>query len=309
MVRNEYLHSVLKDQGFMINTDEAKKHQLLECRPGAMRRYVAELEGIKLHSANNGRELLDLLDTRRDPEFFGGSLRDVREHLDGRIDLAPLEKVKGQFSQTKLGARIKALSERLKMQRKRRMSERDGEWDMSRRWEVNPFQHATRERHPIKVVNFEAEFSLNCGVSAAEISKYGAMVWSIAQLIEEAGICVGIKYVKRTDRNFGGDWRQRVVIEVKKPGEYVTPSLIAAVTTGPFYRRAMLSLNILGADLNSADVAFGLGSSPSSKEAVKFENGSLFMTLDAMEGNAEKLEQELLKAIGLGPALPQQLVS
>ncbi len=236
---------------------------------------------------------------------MGGSFEELKNDLRGAIDMAPFLAARQKFAQSGLGKKLQSRLEGNVPRRKRGTSEHDGDWSLDRHWEIRPFYLAERQPTPVKSVTIVADFSVSAAGSAESIDKYGAMVWSIADFIEEFGVQTNIVYSlagqgsgygKFEGKETATDYQIRIA--VKRAGEYMAPNLLAAVCKTRFFRRTGFSWIASSADLGGVKVCSSLGSPKYFENRIQFKDGELFITADAASGYDAEVEREVLRAIG-----------
>ena len=246
----------------------------------------------------NARLIGEMFEDGINGNFVGATRAQLDQHFKGGMDMAPFEKERLRFRQSGLLEKLQTRMLASHPKRKRRMSEHDGEWDYSRRWEVTPFSNTTRVANPGKMVNIECDFSISCMASAEEINRFGAMAWALSDIIEASGIVTTI-----TLRFSGGAWDRdsrdyNFSVCVKKAGQYMAPSLLAASFQSAFLRRVMFASIVAMGEEQGVSCSTGLGyPKPQSKRPIEFKDGALWITANVHKATTEEMEGELIKAI------------
>ncbi len=238
-----------------------------------------------------------VLDDYKRIEFTGGTMQDLADRLNGKLDMAPFEQAYKDFEQGGLRKNISTQIQDCVPKRKRCFSEHDGEWSYDRRHEIEPFSRCKTKQSPARVLEIDAHFSISGWSKPADIDKYGAMVWGVSQLIEKCGIQTRIVWTDSANK-FDEDKKLSYACRIllKEPGKYLAPSLLAACFSSLFYRRIGFMVQILGAEFAHAHSADGLGN-PIPREAAEFKNSKLFLSPDAIHGSTQALETAILQAI------------
>ena len=157
------------------------------------------------------------------------------------------------------------------VRRKRVMDEHDGEWDMDRRWDHEPFSVVRKMPDRRKSVEFIWHTQFPANVRGRDITRCGAIVYAITRLIESSGISVSVNFKKQvTSINVAGELDFDLNIEIKGYNDYLSESELASSFTSNFYRRAMFCQTILASDSQGKEVADNLG------YPVKLDNGLFY---------------------------------
>ena len=243
-----------------------------------------------------------LLMSEAHSEFSGGTPKALEKLLDGECDLAPFTRALEDFQNSGLRADLETLMQACVKKRKRKFSEHDGEWQMHRRYDLTPFQGSEKRLRPARIITIIADFSINQSATATDIDEYGAILWGISQLIESCGIQTDIRWHVYTNgfahgeksKSYDGD----ITVHVKKPGEYIAPSHLAATFKSLFFRRMGLALMQAAAAADtSAQVGYGYGSAKQRPNAAEFTEGKLHLSSQVSCGYTGQLKAELIKAI------------
>ena len=232
--------------------------------------------------------------------FIGGTRDGLISDLGGQIDLAPFLKQKEKFMQSDLISKLRTKGALGKPKRKRFMSAHDGEWNPDRKWELKPFQDTRRVRRLNRTIRIACDFSINCGTKAEDINRYGAMVWALAEIIENAGIQVEVIYESKSkgcDKR-GGRVVSMFFVHMKKPGEYMAPQNLAALFTSNFYRRLGFAFTSLApavvGDLQCTNHA---GVPQVDHTPIQFKDGVLRLSPKAPLLRADAVEEAIMQAI------------
>jgi hypothetical protein len=227
-----------------------------------------------------------------DSGFQGGTW----DSLFQAPDMKPFIQAKEDFAKknitrniiTKLGQANK---------RCRKFSEHDGDWDMQKKWEMRPFCMAQKTQSFNRLIKIKCEFGVSGRVSQSEINKYGAIVWSIANILESCGIETEITYTSTClDFDYSGNGCNLSVI-LKEFGKYTTPMDLARSMTANFFRRAIFGLECLAADYLGTQVHEGLGRPKERRATMELMDGTLFITPKIIQAEESDIEKKLLEAI------------
>lgn len=231
-------------------------------------------------------------DTSSDVSFRGGKFADTFTVPDMAAFIKEKANLDKSFSTliTKFASQPK---------RKRVMSEYDGEWQMHRQWEITPFASAARLPTLLPCLEIRCEFNFNASVDSSEINTYGTIAWSIVSLLESIGVSVKLSISNPGEQSaFTSDstvfFSSDTIIDIKNFGEYVAPSELAKVFKSNFFRRAMFTHIVVGAEANGLRVSSSLGSARSYSKYVEYKNGVLYLRGNNMKGLAAAVEKEVL---------------
>lgn len=231
-------------------------------------------------------------------KFKGGSFKQLRDDLAGHVDMKPFIEARAKM---RSGPLYRKLQEKLTdsaPRRRRTMSEHDGDWDYGRRWEIAPFAATTKAFQPARTVKIRANFDANCSAKAEALDRYGAMVWALNDLIEQAGIRTEVIWAMDTRDIFSdGRGNGSTEITIKRPKEYVAPSMIAAVAKARFFRRFGFSMIVAQAEVAGKTVDPFLGQSRTNATIEFQKGGTLIISPDCINATNAEIERELLKTI------------
>jgi hypothetical protein len=234
-----------------------------------------------------------------DEAFKGGSLADLEAALSGKVDMQAYLQAKRRFSESKLGQRLNTVTQDLAPRRKRFTSEHDGEWDYGRQWEITPFYSTSRAFAPARTVRIMADFSISARAKADEIDRYGVMVWALSDMIESTGVMTEVCFYNAvTGCAYGPDTDGKTIIKLKRAGEYIAPSLLAAAFKANFFRRAGFAMIATHGEVSGGEVSGCLGSPVRSNVPIEFGRGELWIRTNATTGYDGAIEREILKAVG-----------
>jgi hypothetical protein len=266
---------------------------------GTYKDLLRDIEDARKRTWNtsDNRKQFETFTTNKDrnhSSFAGGSWEDVTNLKN----MSSFKKQLEEFKRNKLEEQISTKID-YSPKRTRRLSEHDGDYDHDKQWDIKPFTNSKKELLPISVIDVNVDMSISAGMSSESINKYGALVWSIIQLIESLGIQANI-YIKnevnRIDSN--GNYSSNLNYRIKKAGEYISPVALATCFQSVFFRRAMFSGMVLACDNNFKQACYSLGS-PKVKRTDKhvwFENGAIY-TRAGGSFNAKEVEESILKLV------------
>lgn len=238
------------------------------------------------------------LSSDAESDFKGGTAQDLKTALKGGVDMAVFLEKRNEFAKSGLLDKLRVALANVTPRRARVMSEHDGEWMYDRRWEIQPFQATTKVPGMGRTVDVQCDFSINASANADSINRYGAMVWAISDLIEQAGITTRILYTTSGARTCSeGQVSQRIILEIKKPGQYLAPNMLAGVCTANFFRRAGFAFIGLSANLHKRAPAWSLGSAVEEKRRIAFSEGKLVLSPSSVHATNDEIEQAILQTI------------
>ena len=291
------MHKALQERGFQVEVNETDKRVTIEARLSHCLRFLQDRR--KLPWMESGWKDVVEDDSHQRVEWAGGSLSTLMEGLEGKIDMGPFNKAYQSFSDGKLSRELQHKVQDCIPKRKRRFSEHDGEWNYDRRWEVCAFQATHKVLTPARVVKIIADFSASCQAEGSAIDKYGAMVWAVSQLIEKCGIQTEIVYQNNSNCiDSGRSWSNQNTIELKKPGQYLAPSLLAGCFRSVFFRRFGIGLIEAAANCAGRNAAYGRGKPKEQPHPVQYlKPDTLHLSPNAATGYDNELKDALLRAI------------
>lgn len=228
-------------------------------------------------------------------EFSGGKWEDVMNVKN----MDDFKKALSDFQKNRLEEKIIAKLD-YSPKRKRKMSEHDGDYDIDKRWEITPFHSSKMERLPISVIDMNVDMTISAGMDAESINKYGTMVWSVIQLIETFGVQVNVNIIMEVNNLSTCGKSAKMVLNVKRAGQYVSPISLATCFTSVFYRRAMFTADLLVCEAFNVQACSSLGQCkyPSEKKNIWFDKGAIYTRPGAMF-KATEIEECLIKMIGV----------
>jgi hypothetical protein len=251
--------------------------------------------GVNQHTINHVQKIFD----RSDSSFLSGSFDDLISDLNGSVDMKPFNDQYEKLKNTDIMSKLKTNAALGKPRRKRRMSEHEGDWDFDRMWELKPYQKCERKKQLLKTVKIEAHFSCSGGVDSWEINKYGGLVWAISQIIENAGIQTEVYYCESgIEVGIDKDTRVETKMLIKKPGEYLAPTFLAACFSSNFYRRLGFALQAVSVPVNNNDRSCHTMGRAKPTYTMRFEDGVLQMNVKSFNLNFSEVERTIMQIIG-----------
>jgi len=295
---NALLHEALLADGIW-SEKNGKQVTLNMDRMAALRLLDPEcFQTYKKTGANRSSLDQSIYLLERDDSFTGGSLDELKDWLGGDIDLEPYTKALDKLDKNGLVSRLKTKGALSKPRRKRSRSEHEGDFDLDRMWDLKPYQKCVRIPQRVKTIKVYANFSCSGMSSSEDLMRYGSLVWGIVQIIENAGIQVEVYY---REVGIGVDSGESVdvlsLIQVKKPGEYLSPQALAAVFTSNFYRRLGFAIQSLAVALDDKKCSSSMGRAKPAKQSIVFKDGALHLDVKAHLVDYEVIEKEIMKVI------------
>jgi hypothetical protein len=267
---------------------------------GSYRDLLLDIEDKRKDSFkhNFNKERFERYTTNNDKlhsSFAGGTWDDVTslKNMDS------FKKTLAEFQKNKLEEKVKARID-FSPKRKRSLSEHDGDWDFDKQWDIKPFSNSQKEMLPINVVDINVDMSISANMDAEAINKYGALVWSVIQIIESIGIQANI-YVINECTGISNKSDDRIQLCIKKAGEYISPISLATCFQSVFFRRAIFTGIVFAAEHYNEEVYGSLGSPKVAKtdKYILFEKGSIF-TRPGGSFSAKEVEESVLQMLGKG---------
>lgn len=288
----------MREQGFTVLLEKqadvtitGRLQSVLTC----MDRHKEFVPAVDSHK----QRIADFYNGSQDAHWTGGTAQDLRDDLEGRIDMRPFEKAKQKFEQSSLSKKLKERFEKCQPRRTRVKSEYDGEFNESRRWDITPFDGVKKAPGFGRAIDVIVYGSVSAQVDAKELDAYGNTVWALVDIIEQSGCNARVvtRY-QQSDYTQGKGGKLVIDVETKKSGEYIAPSLLAATFKSNFFRRAIFQQICLGADIAGEMVGYGLGRPYNREKKIEFNDGQLILAPEVRNASFDEIEKELLKAIG-----------
>lgn len=261
---------------------------------------LKDIEEYKQHkktpktSDNESKLRKFITDTDKDHVSFSGGLY---EDITNMKNLNSFKKTLAEFSKNKLQEKIQAKLD-FTPKRKRSSSEHDGDYDLDKRWEIKPFTNSHKEMLPINVVDVNVDMSISASMKAEDINKYGALVWSIIQIVESLGIQANVNIINESVGTSTNGYASTIVLKIKRAGEYISPVALTSCFQSVFYRRAIFGAIVLSCDEFKFDVDYGLGrpKHTSTDKNIWFENGAIY-TRPGGQFKIEEVERAITKMV------------
>lgn len=293
---NKTMIQKLEGAGYRIDVGEEKIRTT--CTLNSMLATLEDFKGLPFaHTANRYSAHRSMISDDYWREK-GGTAQALKDALAGKQDMGPFEAARLKLAGSGLLDRLQTHAADVSPRRKRRMSEHDGELDLARIYEIQPFYATHKTLQTDRTIELVCNFSISGFARPESIDEYGALVWSIADVIEAAGIKTRIILFedgKEVDR------RQRLVLEqafiLKEPWEYLPPSLLATAFSANFYRRAVFAMIAIGCDAYGYEVSEGLGKPIKRELPVQFSDGKLHLSPHALIGYSAEIESQVMSAI------------
>lgn len=211
-----------------------------------------------------------------DIEFKGGRY----EELFSDRSINEYEKIKKELKNNEF---FKKIQEKLIKQNKRRrvFTDKDGDFDYDRRFDITPFSSVIKQKVNKRVVDFNIHTGFSCAVDEKIINKYAAIVCVLNDIFNTFGVSTNIYNIKTTNNItkygmfVGNPPNITVKIKIKDSNTYSTTQTILKNIDSIFYRRAMFSLTILGADYVDKEVSIGLGNPKIYEKNFEFKSGEI----------------------------------
>ncbi len=306
-IPNKAFHAALESIGFRCSFDATRKHNkagnclgtsVIEGTLASCLRMVDGIDEIKRAASINGDEIVSQLTSNDDGGFKGGTYGELVSALQGQLSMKAYQGAYDKYQKSGMIERIQSRIEDVAPRRKRIYSDHEGDWDYERRFEDEQFVGLTKSSGAARAIDIKCNFGIHCGVGAEQINSYGALIWAVSQLIEQAGIQTRIIYhIPCEGQNEDRDIDSSIEIELKAAEEYIAPSLLAAVFTSNFYRRVGFALDVSAAEAASQRGHYALGRPFRNPNPVMFLDGALHLGADSTGCETAVLEREILKTI------------
>lgn len=239
-------------------------------------------------SSENNIRMETNLKSDRDSRFRGGTQKELVDAGNGKFDKKSFERTRNEMK--KQFGRLDFLEQQIARKRSRVMSEHDGELDFDRLYERNPF-YATRidNNGNARTMDIVIDFSFSVGVDSDKINKYGAICWSVVDLLERSGIQCNVIIQNKIQGLASREGKEKLKttpnewvtnIKVKDSSEYVDTVDIARCFSTNFYRRAVFHSWVTMTEAVGYDSEDGLGRVMHVKEQPKAEKGKIHLICD-----------------------------
>jgi hypothetical protein len=264
-----------KENTYQVHTDLNSALELYKITKDKLK---PRLNMERAEGRRNCAEQLDKVFTD-DKSWRGSDPKTFLEECNGKINLAPYEKI-----QKKISGIPESLSEylqRVRPVRKRTLSDKDGDYQLERRWDINPFA-STENKINSKTpkLNIFCDISFSASYDSEEIQKHCMFVWALVDLLEKHGILCSVyttHWVSSLAQS--GKCNAQFVYLLKRYDDYVSMGALARGLSAGFYRRVCFMFMTNLAAYLKKDVAMGLGYPIHDKlDKIKFfENGNLYL--------------------------------
>jgi hypothetical protein len=208
--------------------------------------------------------------TSQDIEFKGGTYEKLFEDRD--LNLYSKYKI-----ELKNNSFYQKIQEKLIKQNKRKrvFTDKDGDFDYDRRFDVAPYCSVIKAKVNKKVVDFYIHTGFSCAVSQETINKYAAIVCVLNDIFNTFGVSTNIYNIKRTNSISSAGYNTTAKIKIKDSGTYSTTQTILKNIDSVFYRRALFSLIILASDHVKQEVFGHLGQPHRHEKHFEFKDGEI----------------------------------
>lgn len=145
---------------------------------------------------------------------------------------------------------------------RRRVRDRfDGEWDLDKKWDMEPFTKRSTAMQARKIVRINCESSFSAYVPAKDIDRYGAFVTAVVSLLEKSGTTVELwaNYTAEGHAGSNDDSGFKFMIKIKDASEYMPVQSILRTLSSVWYRRAIFGLIVQAGEALGKSTSMGLG--------------------------------------------------
>lgn len=240
--------------------------------------------------------------------FAGGTFKDLVENLNGNADLTMLKAAKEKLEKTGLKEKLMPIIQAVNPKRRRYNSEHDGDWSYDRRHEITPFSNTKRVyAAQVRTIDLQVHFAVSGDVDSESLDEYGALVWAISDILESAGLTTRITFTTSTNQSFLKRGKNLLMnFEIKRYGQYFSPSTIAGAFKTTFYRRLTWAFRHLMADTIDDGIQTGMGYQASPDKTIDFRDGKIIMSPMKLDDSnfdylAKSIEQEVIRALNHKP--------
>lgn len=179
---------------------------------------------------------------------------------------------------------FRKIQEKLMKQNKRRrvFTDKDGDFDYDRRFDIAPYSSVIKQKVNKKVVDFNIHTGFSWNVDEKIINKYAAIVCVLNDIFNTFGVSTNIYNIKNTlnitnsGTYFSGNPPHLIAkIKIKDSNTYSTTQTILKNIDSIFYRRALFGLTVLASDYVDKTVDEGLGQPKRYEKNFEFKHGEI----------------------------------
>jgi hypothetical protein len=230
-----------------------------------------------------------------DNKWRGGSYQEMKEPVK---DLQALHSLEKSISASKVWKNLATQLGQASVRRRTR-DRFDGDYDVDRKWDIEPFTKRSTAMLTKRIVRINAESSFSSYVSAADIDRYGAFITAIVSLLEKSGTTVELwaNYTAKDHTDAEGSGF-RFKIKIKDSSEYMPLQSILRTLSSVWYRRAVFGLIVQSAEVLGDHVLTGLGRPFSFGVPWEMKDNCLNIYSVPSINEQEKITESLMKLVG-----------
>jgi hypothetical protein len=229
-------------------------------------------------------------------DFLGGSYQEIKDSANGKFPIEEFLKTRDKIKKT-LG-NLDFLEAELSRKRSRFMSEHDGEMDFDRLYEREPFHNTKILNNGItRVMDINVAFCFSAGVNARQINEYGALCWSVIDILEKSGIRCNVNLVHNaTNISKGAETVNlySTIIKIKSCEDYIDTNDIARHFVTNYYRRVIFAHEVAISEALGRTINYGLGSPLNHDKERQSSKQKGVINLDITQTQDFKLDNQKL---------------
>lgn len=253
----------------------------------------------RMHTGfENSREALKRQGSDEDSDWRGGTFKELFKE---NHDLDRYQKAKKKLESNKVLQKIITQKSMINVPRRAR-SAHDGDYDLDKKYDFEPFQKKEKKPSPHKIVKLYVYLCFNANSSAEYINEYGSFIVALVNVLETNGCLVDL--VLRTKgtgylRKYTGAQEGFCIdMPIKKPDEYLPVNILLRTFSSNFMRRVMFSLIVTCAQILNVDVSEGLGYAWKDKDVWKIVDNKVHILSAPNENQKQQFFEDIFKLLG-----------
>lgn len=213
--------------------------------------------GQKAFDGKNYNQFYGKLKTDSDNTWRGGAYSDLIAPI---TDFSKFSEFTKKLSANKIWQKVATKFDQ-QMVRRRVRSEHDGEFDLDKKWDAQPFQNRAKKATSARIVKMNISGDFSSGVGPDVINDYGSFVVAIITMLERNGVQAEVTacYDGENFLSNGAKSFFRMRLKVKRADEYLPLNQLLKVFSTVWYRRAVFSLIVASAENLGKNVCDSLG--------------------------------------------------
>jgi len=228
-----------------------------------------------------------------DDNFKGGTFEDLNK---SNTDLSKVRGYEKKISKSEVMKKMVEQQQEIS-KRKRVRSPYDGEYDLDKKWEAEPFIKREKRKVPTKIIPIKIHAGFSWMIDADQIDEFGSFIAAITNSFENTGALVQIYafYIVRglTQGSSGVDWFE---VQVKEADEYLPLQSLTKVFSSNWFRRGIFTLYVAGSEFRKGHVCSSLGSVYSFDKTYEIKDDTLYIYSIPTVEDQSKIIEKLMEA-------------